>query len=368
MHFDTFTFGFTFQCNLNCPYCYEKGYRGKDEFSMAEIEQYVYPAIKAVAPNNLDIDGGEPTVRWEDLLTFLGNVSSFETVKTVNICSNGIKLTEDKVRAVQKILGKDIFLVFSLSLDALSPREDTRAPQQHDHQLRAIQLLRDMKQPLLLQTTVNKVNLPVMKDFLQNLRERGLLVGLTPAYFSPPGIALSRDEIRQVDILRAEYALDPVLTVDQTPVPINPKVWKRDLLPVFKAFEIDMCFGDPTCSSAVCVRANGDVKGCAIHNFVMGNIKEKNILEIYNQDYSQKIRNLEVGEPCGSCRYVKQCRGGCKVRAFQETGSYLGGVQSCYYQTPKDVPHPDEERLTQTYLKRVEMDNLGKYLASIGKQ
>ncbi|MFX1534957.1 MAG: radical SAM protein [Promethearchaeota archaeon] len=367
MHFDTFTFGFTFQCNLKCPYCYEREYRGKNEFSMPEIEEFVYPAIESTSPKNLDIDGGEPTVRWRDLITFLENIVSFDSIELVNICSNGIKLTEDKVKTIQKTLGKDYYLVFSLSLDALSPKEDARAPLLHEHQLNAVKRLYEMKQPLILQNTVNKLNLPVMDIYLRKLQDMGLLVGLTPVGFAPPELALSREEIRALDKLRMEYLLDPILAVDQTPLPINPDVWKEELLPVFEMFEIDMCFGDPACSSAISVRANGDVKPCAMHEFTLGNLREKPIIEICKHEYAQKLRNLDVGEPCRSCRYVVQCKAGCKVRAKMETGDYLGGVQSCYYQTPNDVPHPDEERLTQLLLNRIEFDHIAKYLNSLGK-
>ncbi|MFX0092622.1 MAG: radical SAM protein [Candidatus Hodarchaeota archaeon] len=367
MHFDTFTFGFTFQCNLNCTYCYERDYRGRNEFTMAEIEEFVYPAIESVQPKNLDIDGGEPTVRWKDLITFLENVTSFGSIELVNICSNGIKLTEERVKTIEKILGKDLYLVFSLSLDALSPKEDARAPLLHEHQLNAVKRLYEMKQPFILQNTVNKLNLPVMDDYLHRLQNMGILVGLTPVGFGPSELALSREEMRQLDKLRMEYLLDPILAVDQTPLPINPDVWKEELLPVFEMFEIDMCFGDPACSSAISVRANGDVKPCAMHDFALGNISEKPLPEICNHKYAQKLRKLDVGEPCRSCRYVVQCKAGCKVRAKMETGNYLGGVQSCYYQTTKDAPHPDEERLTELLLNRIELENIAKYLDVLGK-
>ncbi|MHA2297828.1 MAG: SPASM domain-containing protein [Candidatus Hodarchaeales archaeon] len=367
MQFDTFTFGFTFQCNLSCPYCYEKGYKNEKEFSMTEIEEHVYPAIESIHARNLDIDGGEPIVRWKDFITFLEHVSSLDWLELINICSNGIKLTSERVETIQKTVGKDIYLAFSLSLDALSPGEDTRAPRLHEYQVNAVKRLHEMKKPVILACTVNKLNLPVMDDYLQTLREMGILVGLTPAFFPPPGTGLSEEEMKSVDRLRTEHLLDPVLAPDQTPVPINPETWKEELLPMFEVLGVDMCFGDPSCSSAVCVRANGDVKGCAIHDFTLGNIREKPIREIYKQEYVEKIRELEVGNPCGSCRYVEQCRGGCKVRAKMETGDYLGGVRSCYYQTAKDVPHPDEARLTRLLQDRLESDDIMKYLESLGK-
>ncbi|MFW9990632.1 MAG: SPASM domain-containing protein [Candidatus Odinarchaeota archaeon] len=367
MQFDTFTFGFTFQCNLSCLYCYEKGYREQPEFSKSEIEEYIYPAIEDMRPKNLDIDGGEPITRWEDLITFLEHASSFDSLELINICSNGIQLTADKVKKIQKTVGKDIYLAFTLSLDTFTPEEDVRAPRLHGRQISAVQRLLEMKQPVILGCTVTKLNLSTITSYLQGLREMGILVGLTPALFPPPEIALSRIEMQEVDRLRAEHLFDPILAPDQTPVPVNPKVWEEDLLPVFEMLGLDMCFGCPACSSAVSVRANGDVKACGCHNFTLGNLRETLFKEILDQEYIKKVQNLDVGGACGSCRYVELCRGGCKVRAKMETGDYLGGIRTCYYQTPRDIPHPDEARITQRVQERLESGDVLKYLETLGK-
>ncbi|MCH7706861.1 MAG: radical SAM domain protein, coenzyme PQQ synthesis protein E, partial [Myxococcales bacterium] len=49
-----------------------------------------------------------------------------------------------------------------------------------------------------------------------------------------------------------------------------------------------------------------------------------------------ELREGEVGGRCGRCEYRQVC-GGCRARAYAETGDLMGPDDSCAYDPPGDV-------------------------------
>ena len=81
------------------------------------------------------------------------------------------------------------------------------------------------------------------------------------------------------------------------------------LYPEFKG-----CQGGLTILS---IRANGDVTGCLAtqDEFIEGNIRERNITDIWNDpnafSYNRKWKKEYLGENCKDCIHGNDCRGGC---------------------------------------------------------
>ena len=372
---ETFTLGFTFKCNLNCTYCYEAEYmkseKKQEEFTYDELIEFVLPAIKTIQPKDLDIDGGEPILRWDDLLSFIEiSLSEVKSINLVNICSNGIALTEEKIIRLQELIkdhGK--LLSFNISADTLDPNLDLRTSNKelHKKEWAAILRLKKLKIPFLAACTINKQNIDTMESYLNWFKKEKIYVGITPVTFPDPenhkDVLLSPEQMQKVDQLRVNWVLDPVLTPDQTPNPVNPRVWKRKIEPDLRFLGLNTLFGCPAFTYALTVRANGDVKGCAMQHEIVGNLKHENIETILSKSYPQKIRNLEIGGNCGRCRYLEQCNGGCKTRAKMETGSYLGGIKTCYYFTEKDTPHETEEKNTKKLKEN--LNKIQEYLPNL---
>ena len=372
---ETFTLGFTFKCNLNCQYCYEAEYmkseKKKEEFTYDELIEFVLPAIKTIQPKDLDIDGGEPILRWEDLLNFIKiSLSEVKSIELVNICSNGIALTEEKITKLQELVrefGKA--LTFNISADTLDPNLDLRTSKKelHDKEWAAILRLKKLKIPFLAACTINKQNIDGMESYLNWFKKEKIYVGITPVTFPDPenhqDVLLSTKQMHKVDQLRVNWVLDPVLTHDQTPNPVNPRIWKRKIEPNLRFLGLHTLFGCPAFTYALTVRANGDVKGCAMQHEIVGNLKQEDIETILRKSYPKKIKKLEIGGTCGRCRYLEQCNGGCKTRAKMETGSYLGGVKTCYYFTEKDTPHETEEKNTK--ILQENLNKIQEYLPNL---
>jgi radical SAM protein with 4Fe4S-binding SPASM domain len=79
----------------------------------------------------------------------------------------------------------------------------------------------------------------------------------------------------------------------------------------------------------VFVSRNGDVFPCGYFPLKAGNIREKNFIEIWeNSPVLKALRERALKGKCGCCRYSEIC-GGCRARAYAETGDFLGPDPSC---------------------------------------
>jgi radical SAM protein with 4Fe4S-binding SPASM domain len=61
----------------------------------------------------------------------------------------------------------------------------------------------------------------------------------------------------------------------------------------------------------------------------VGNIREKNFIEIWeNAAELQALRERALTGKCGLCSFAGIC-GGCRARAYAETGDFLGPDPAC---------------------------------------
>lgn len=89
--------------------------------------------------------------------------------------------------------------------------------------------------------------------------------------------------------------------------------------------------------TAVCfVSYKGDVYPCGYFPVSAGNVLETPMSEIWKE--SELFKTLrdpsQLNGKCGHCGYVNVC-GGCRARAYAETGDYLGEEPYCVYEPGK---------------------------------
>ena len=80
------------------------------------------------------------------------------------------------------------------------------------------------------------------------------------------------------------------------------------------------------------VSHRGDVYPCGYLPVNCGNILEKSLIEIWDQNEDlARMRDVAALEgKCGVCEYKQVC-GGCRARAFGMTGNYMGEEPFCAY-------------------------------------
>ena len=93
------------------------------------------------------------------------------------------------------------------------------------------------------------------------------------------------------------------------------------------------------------VQSDGGIKGCLStpDSLVEGNVREKSIVEIWNDpnsfSYNRRFKIEALGEYCKGCKFGESCMGGCTSKSTAITGK-LHNDPWCFY------------RLEQEYLKK----------------
>ncbi|MDD1728086.1 MAG: SPASM domain-containing protein, partial [Methanospirillum sp.] len=89
------------------------------------------------------------------------------------------------------------------------------------------------------------------------------------------------------------------------------------------------------------ITPSGDVYPCQfaqMPEFHIGSIREKQFSEIWNDPENPILRQFrnkskQLTGKCGGCSYLDLCGGGCRVRAFRQTGDFTAEDPFCFIRT-----------------------------------
>ncbi|MFC2009670.1 SPASM domain-containing protein, partial [Chloroflexota bacterium] len=77
----------------------------------------------------------------------------------------------------------------------------------------------------------------------------------------------------------------------------------------------------------------GEVQGCGYLDVTAGNLREENFGQVWRDSLLfNELRDLSnIKGKCGICEYKRIC-GGCRARAYEASGDYLGPEPYCVYE------------------------------------
>jgi heme b synthase len=353
-------------CNLRCQHCraVPEAECGVGELSTREAVELI-DEIAAVARPVLILSGGEPLYRRDVFdIGRHGVARGFRMA----LATNGTLVDE----AVARRIAETGFSRVSISLDgACAATHDAfrGLPGSYEAALLGLQRLRDQGVSMQINSTIARHNvheLPQMLDLALSLGADALhIFMLVPVGC---GVELAAREMLPADryeqVLHWFYEQSKTCPIDlkATCAPHYFRVRAQRIVEERKQGDRSTPFiahgtrmkaaPDPAggrplstmtrgclAGTAVCFVSNaGDIYPCGYLPVSAGSVRREPFGDIWRASgVFQQLRDFDtLTGKCGECRYTGIC-GGCRARAFAETGDYLGEEPFCTYEPSRDV-------------------------------
>ena len=335
----------TVGCNLKCIHCRATALEGRapDELNTDEALGFV-GALAAFAKPILVLSGGEPLYRPD-----IFRIAEFATEKGLKVAraTNGTLVGAETARKTREAGIRRV----SISLDGADAKTHDQFrgfPGSFDRALEGAWHLRQEKVSLQLNTTVARHNADQLPRVMEMAEEMGA-DALHLFLLVPVGCGLEIAGEQQIPAEEYERILNwfyeqsrhTRMELKATCAPHYYRIIRqrareegRKVTP--KADGMAAMTRGCLAGSGVCFLSHkGEVFPCGYLPVRAGSIREQGIEEIWNSaQVFKEMRDPGLLEGrCGLCEYRMVC-GGCRARAFGQTGNYLGEEPFCLYEPP----------------------------------
>jgi len=337
-------------CNLECVHCRRSGV--SREVSRKDLStQEAFRLIEGLArdfdpPPVLVLSGGEPMVRPDlfEMMRF-----AVEKHLRVALATNGTLITEN---VASEIARSGIHRV-SISFDgAKKETHDSfrKMPGSFERAMAGFKSLQSFGMPMQINATVTRHNVQEVEEIFRMALE---LQAKSLHYFLlvPVGCGAEIEATYQLTPQEYEGTLRRVhelsrrggLHVRPICAPHYFRILSEEKDPSLKnsrhgSFH-SLTKGCLAGTGIVFVSHDGNVFPCGYLPLSCGNVRAGTLNEIWGaSDILRKLRNEESLEgKCGECDHKKICSG-CRARAYQESGNFLGEEPNCLYVPPSSGP------------------------------
>ncbi|NLB00943.1 MAG: radical SAM protein [Methanomicrobiales archaeon] len=333
----------TNRCNLLCSHCYIRAGPGREREDELTTEEglRLIDDLAAMRVPLLLFSGGEPLVR-EDFWDLAGHAK--ERGLTTTLSTNGTLITPAVAR---RLLDAGVEYA-GVSLDGATAETHDgmrNVPGSFDKAVAALDNCRSAGLKCGVRVTATRENhteIPALIDLSLDVgAERFCVYWLVPSGRGGEGYdvrQLRSQEIAALLDLLIEKArdVDPAvmefLTVDapQDAVYLLKRLEKDDP-PAYESMCTLLAHAGVGCSAGDRI-ANIDPSGAVypcqfaqMDGLRVGNVREKPFSTIWNDPENRILTDFRrkkdlVGGSCGRCSYRDRCGGGCRIRAFADTG------------------------------------------------
>ncbi|MEN6385455.1 MAG: radical SAM protein [Phycisphaerales bacterium] len=338
----------TGKCKMHCKHCRASAESNfADDLSTNDCKKI----IKAVADYNRCVfifTGGEPFER-ADIFELIEYANSCGLATSVATCGYDFDL--EKAQRLKK-LGV-LTLSFSLDSDAAKVHDEFRQTKgAFEKTMAAIEIAKEAGLKFQINTTVTKFNSEKLPALAQIAEKAGAYC-FNPFMLVPAGrareisdIALSAKEYEKTLRIAADLKAVSKIEVRFTCAPRFAAVFSQ-AYPESKK----KAFGCLAANDFAFVSRTGDVQTCGFLKISAGNIlKIGNFGDIWEHSkLLNSIRAKNFAGKCGGCEHVQIC-GGCRARAFAQSGDYMGSDPLCSFVgevSTLAAAHIEDDRIEQ---------------------
>ena len=343
----------TRKCNLTCVHCRASAecinYEG--ELDTAECYSQVNELVKLGNPI-LILTGGEPLMR--DDLFDIAKYAIGQGLRVV-IATNGTTITPANARQMKEIGIPRISV--SLDFPTAKDHDDFRGqPGAFDGAVRGVRFAQEAGVSFQMNTTITRLNVDYLEDLLKLALELGA-AAFHPFFLVPTGRGkeLAHLELSAEDYERTlnwvyvrQKELADRIFFKPTDAPHYFRILRQraacgdgTLHKSLAAHHVHTGHSDLSALSRGCLAGIGfmfishvgDVQGCGYLTVKAGNIKKQALSEIWHDSpLFNDLRQFDALKgKCGLCEYRRAC-GGCRARAYEETGDYMTEEPYCVHQ------------------------------------
>ncbi|MEM0079276.1 MAG: radical SAM protein [Nitrososphaerota archaeon] len=338
------SYAVTRKCNLKCKHCYSDAtdYASPDELTLEEAKKL----INDLANWNvrlLVLDGGEPLCR-EDFLEIVRYAYS-KGLKVV-VGSNGTLID---VEIAKKMREAGIECV-QISIDGARPETHDSFRGEVGAFQKAMQGVNACKEaglPFQFGMVVRKNTLREIPDMLKLAIESGAVAAEFFDLVEVPRVkrecineVLDKYERKMIMEWLAEAQREcpiiirvpgcPMYTLVLKEKNIQPKHFPASFLKRVPYYDRGCAAGMP--NGYVTILPNGDVIPCMLLQIKLGNVKEKSIIDIWEESQVLSILRdrKQLKGQCGECKFRDVCAG-CRGRAYEVTGDFIATDPGCWF-------------------------------------
>ncbi|MCF0175794.1 MAG: radical SAM protein [Bacteroidales bacterium] len=310
-------------CNQNCLFCYNHWRPAGCNPVDTRLARHTLRKILSQAKiGSISFSGGEPSL--------LGNLHDLVLKcrfagSNVNVLTNGTLLTEADIRNFAS-LGIGTIQIPLLSHNCSVHDSLTRLPQSWEKARASLELAlgilgADHVAAVLIVTARNASDLDPTLDLYRELGLRTIMVNRFN--IGGNGIANRRELELAPDQLRTAFRCISDFSVRHPGMSFASGVCTPMCLmnpDDYPGIKFTSCTTDLR-QRPLAISASGDVRFCNHSPFVLGNIYQRPLREIL-EDESLIARYTGVPQECSACHLYPRCKGGCRAASEQLYGSF----------------------------------------------
>lgn len=301
-------FELTYDCNLNCEFCYNtKGEKGVKYIKSEEDDKHKFDKRKEVIDEIANIGVSHLAFTGGELFLDSQMLNLLEYAKgrriPISINTNGTLITKN----LAKILKRLRILGVLVTLQGGSAQEhdtQTRVKGSWEKTLLGLKYLKNEGVNITINMTVTKKNFKLVKNVAKVANNFN--ADFSISRFIPTSKNQKNLELSPPDLNELKHIIEDMDNI-------------KSLTPVPSCTELGREIVSGICTAGLCrccITPDLQVKPCIFSGEVIGNLEDKSLKELWLSDEMKKWRCEDFyHSECLSCPSFSECGGGCRVAA-----------------------------------------------------
>lgn len=312
----------THLCNLRCKHCYQEEYNQhiqKDNFYLILNKLTDYLENKEFLPQ-INLTGGEPLLH-PNFFEFAQEIKN-RNIK-LGILTNGTLIDDEVAKKISEL--KPVMV--QISLDGTEKTHDEiRGIGNFQKALQGIDYLKKYNVKVLVSFTAQKNNYQDFAELAKICKKHHVdKLWWDRVVTDDEQLFLTTDEFKEL-----VQSCNKLIHNHNPFINYSFVSNQRSLQYV----GVDDCtYNCSAGKSLIVILADGNVMPCRRLPFIVGNLLESTLDEIYTHSTMKQLREFIAPQECLNCNHYMKCKGGARCVTYAQLGSLIIKDVNCFYKS-----------------------------------